>query len=178
MQFCSSDGWGLFDVNGPNSITPCGASIKLRSQAKVPSCSLKVCKTQPAAIASCGKCQSISSTASGRGPPARRSPFAKLPSTALVYKSAHRQGETHLKASQHLESSCWPACYTLRSTGPVGTQIGRDKVRKRREDRDLQKSWLDAHRFVLPSTVLPGLPFSALAARAGYCPREAPDSAL
>lgn len=75
-----------------------------------------------------------------------------------------RQGETHLKASQHLESSCWPAYYTLRSTGPVGTQTGRDKVRKRREDRDLQKSWLDAHRFVLPSMVLPGLPFSALAA--------------
>lgn len=37
-------------------------------------------------------------------------------------------------------------------------QIGREKVRKQREDRDLQKSWLYAHRFVLPSLVLPGLP--------------------
>lgn len=89
-----------------------------------------------------------------------------------------RQGETHLKVSQHLESSCWPAYSTPRSAGPVGTQIGRDEVRKRRGDRHLQKSWLDAHRFVLPSTVLPGLPFSSLAARAGYCPREAPGSAL
>lgn len=41
-----------------------------------------------------------------------------------------RQGETHLKASQHLESSCWPMYYTLCSTGPVGTQTGRDKARK------------------------------------------------
>lgn len=111
----------------------------------------------------------------------RKPPFDNVPYTVLVYRSAwgrRRQAETHPKASQHLESSCWPVYYTLRSPGLVGTQIGRDKVRKCREDRDLQKSWLDAHRFVLPSMVLPGLPFSALAAQAGYCPREAPDSAL
>lgn len=93
-------------------------------------------------------------------------------------KQGGRQGKTHLKALQHLESSCWPAHYTLRSTGLVGTRVGRDKVRKRRGDGDLQKSWPGARRFVPPAMVLPGLPFSALAAGAGYCPREAPGSAL
>lgn len=114
MQFRSSDGWGLFDVNGPDSTTPCGASTKLWSQAKVPSRSLKVCKTQPAAIASRSKCRSISSTASGRGPPARRSPFAKLPYTAVVYKSACREGGREKPISKH--HSIWRAAVGLHTT--------------------------------------------------------------
>lgn len=145
---------------------PLWGFCKALKPSKGPSCSAKVCKRQPAAIASHSKCWSISSAASGRGPPVRRSPCARLLHCSCAQKCMQggRQGETHLKASQHLESSCWPAYYALCSTGPVGTQIGRDKVRKRREDGDLQKFWLYAHRFVLPSLVLPGLPFSALAA--------------
>lgn len=102
----------------------------------------------------------------GKGPSSQEVSICQalaLPLCTEVH-AGREAGETHLKASQHLESSCWPACYALCSTGPVGMQIGRDKVRKRREDRDLQKSWLYAHGFVLPSMVLPGLPFSALAA--------------
>lgn len=87
-----------------------------------------------------------------------------------------KQGETHLKASQHLESSCWPMYYTLRSTGPVGTQTGRDKVRKWGEDRDLQKSWLGARRFVLLSVVLPGLLFLSAGSTSRLLPPGGPGS--
>jgi len=80
VQFCSSDGWCLFDVSGPNSTTPCRASsAKLWSQAKVPSRSLTVCKTQPAAIGSRSKCRSISSAASGKRPSSEEVSICQAP---------------------------------------------------------------------------------------------------
>lgn len=71
-----------------------------------------------------------------KGPSVRRSPFAKPSLAALTYRNTHREaGRNHLKALQHLESSCWPVHDTAHSMGPVGMWGGRDKVRKQKRGR-------------------------------------------
>lgn len=114
-------------------------------------------------------------------PTASRSPFAKLPYSALAYKRACREGSREKPISKH--RSIWRA-----AVGPCTTPCApRDRWERRQagtrsgnEERIgicRNPGSAPADLFSFPWSFQDSC-FSALAARAGYCPREAPGPAL